>query len=82
MVMFGDEIGEELWATMNTYFWALFEEYRELYAPTPSDKVASETQETPAVSSGLMSSIIAQWMSNRGATNATMKSELVAPFRR
>ncbi|CAD6337042.1 unnamed protein product [Miscanthus lutarioriparius] len=38
MVMFDDEIGQKLWATVNTYFRALFEEYRELYAPSPSDK--------------------------------------------
>jgi hypothetical protein len=47
MVMFGDEIGEKLWAKVNTYFRALFEEYRELYVPSPSDRVPVETQETP-----------------------------------
>ncbi|CAD6219782.1 unnamed protein product [Miscanthus lutarioriparius] len=76
MVMFGDEIGQKLWATVNTYFRALFEEYRELYAPSPSDKVPAETQETPEFCSGLMSSIIAQQMSNKGSANTTVKSEL------
>ena len=76
MVMFGDEIGQKLWATVNTYFSALFEEYRELYAPSPCDKVPAETQETPEFCSGLMSSIIAQQMSNKGSANTTMKSEL------
>jgi hypothetical protein len=76
MVMFGDDIGPKLWETVNKCFRALFEEYRELYAPTPSDKVPSETQEAPAVSSGLMSSIIAQQMSNTGGSTATVKSEL------
>jgi hypothetical protein len=76
MVMFGDEIGEKLWATVNTYFRALFEEYTELYAPSPSDKLPAETQETPEFCSGLMSSIIAQQMSNKGSANATVKSEL------
>ena len=74
--MFGDEIGQKLWATVNTYFRALFEEYRELYAPSPSDKVPAETQETPEFCSGLMSSIIAQQMSNKGSANTTVKSEL------
>jgi len=76
MVMFGDDIGEKLWATVNTYFRALFEEYKELY--TPSDKAPSESQEpeTPAVSTGLMSSIIAMQISNRGGSSATVKSEL------
>ena len=72
MVMFGDEIGQKLWATVNTYFCALFEEYRELYAPSPSDKEPAETQETPEFYSGLMSSIIAQQMSNRGSANTTV----------
>jgi len=78
MVMFGDEIGQKLWATVNTYFRALFEEYRELYSPSPSDKVPAETetQETLEFCSGLMSSIIAQQMSNKGSANTTMKSEL------
>jgi hypothetical protein len=33
MVMSDDKKGEKLWAMMNTYFHAIFEEYREIYAP-------------------------------------------------
>jgi hypothetical protein len=76
LVMFGDEIGEKLWGTVTTAFHAMFVEYRELYAPALSDKVPSETQEIPAVSFGLMSSIIAQQMSNNGGGSGTVKSEL------
>lgn len=32
--MFGNEVGEKLWETMNTYFPALFEKYRNMYALT------------------------------------------------
>lgn len=32
--MFGHEIGEELWEKVNKSFHALFEEYRNLYAPS------------------------------------------------
>jgi hypothetical protein len=40
--MFGAEIGEKLWATVNSSFRSLFEEYKNMYAPsekahTPND---------------------------------------------
>jgi hypothetical protein len=45
MVMLGDEICEKLWAIVNTYFHALFLEYRELYAPSDKGLTLSEAQE-------------------------------------
>ncbi|XP_066320606.1 zinc finger BED domain-containing protein DAYSLEEPER-like [Miscanthus floridulus] len=53
MIMFGDEIGQKLWATVNTYFRALFEEYRELYAPSPSDKMSNRGSANTTVKSEL-----------------------------
>lgn len=77
MIMFGDEIGEKLWETVNTSFRALIEEYKNMYATSDNaPQQPTETQEPPPKSKWLMQSIIAQKMSIRGVANATTKSEL------
>jgi hypothetical protein len=60
VVMFGDEKGDKLWATVNTYFRAIFEDYREMYAPSDKAPQPTDTSKTLARSKRLMRSIIAQ----------------------
>jgi hypothetical protein len=44
--MFGDTIGDKLWETVNTYFCALFEEYKEMYAPKDKTPQPTESEST------------------------------------
>ncbi|CAD6259402.1 unnamed protein product [Miscanthus lutarioriparius] len=77
MILFGDEIGEKLWETVNTSFHALFEEYRNMYAPSDNaPQQPTETQEPPPESRRSFKSIIAEKLRKRGGANATTKSEL------
>ena len=45
-VMFGDTIGDKLWETVNTYFRALFEEYKEMYARKDKTSQPTESEST------------------------------------
>jgi hypothetical protein len=77
MILFGDEIGEKLWETVNTSFRALFEEYRNMYVPSDNaPQQPTETQEPPPESKRSFKSIIAEKLRKRGCANATTKSEL------
>ena len=46
MVMFGDEIGDKLWETVNSSFRSLFEEYRNMYAPSEKVQPPTDSQES------------------------------------
>ena len=73
-VMFGDTIGEKLWDTVNTYFRALFEEYKEMYAP--KDKAPQPTESESAKTSTRVSrwmSVISEQINSEGGT---VKSEV------
>ena len=73
-VMFGDTIGEKLWDTVNTYFRALFEEYKEMYAP--KDKAPQPTESESAKTSTRVSrwmSVITEQINSEGGT---VKSEV------
>ena len=76
MVMFGDEIGDKLWETVNSSFRSLFEEYRNMYAPSEKVQPPTDSQEPASKSKSLMRSIIDRQMSNNGGGNVTVKSEL------
>lgn len=78
--MFGYEMGEELWETVNRSFQALFEEYRTLYAPSDKSQQPSDSEKAPETSKRLMRSIIAQKMRLDGGGNGTTKSELEKYF--
>ena len=73
-VMFGDTIGEKLWNTVNTYFRALFEEYKEIYAP--KDKAPQTTESESAETNTRVSrwmSVITEQINSEGGT---VKSEV------
>ncbi|BAF04054.2 Os01g0170400 [Oryza sativa Japonica Group] len=77
-VMFGDTVGEKVWETVNTYFRALFEEYKEMY--TPKDKAPQPTEsESTAETSKRVScrwmSVITQQLNSEGGSG-TIKSEV------
>ena len=76
MVMFGDEVGDKLWETVNSSFRSLFEEYRNMYAPSEKVQPPTDSQEPASKSKSLMRSIIDRQMSNNGGGNVTVKSEL------
>jgi hypothetical protein len=76
MVMFGDDIGDKLWETVNTSFRFLFDEYKEMYAPHEKTPQPIDSKEQPSHSKRLMRSIVAQHMNNNGGGNITVKSEL------
>ncbi|CAN6253526.1 unnamed protein product [Urochloa humidicola] len=82
LVMFGPEIGEKLWATVNTSFRSLFEEYKNMYAPSEKVQAPTDSQETVSKSKGksLMRSIIDQQMSSNGGGNVAVKSEIEKYF--
>lgn len=79
MFMFGAEIGEKLWGTVNTSFRSLFEEYKNMYAPTEKVQPPNDSQESQSKGKGLMRSLINQQMSN-GGENVTVKSEIEKYF--
>lgn len=59
-----------------TSFSLLFDEYKEIYAP--SEKVAQpiDSQDQPSNDKRLMRTIINHWLHNNGGANATIKSKL------
>ncbi|CAN6374533.1 unnamed protein product [Urochloa humidicola] len=78
--MFGREIGEELWEVVNKEFHALFEEYRNLYAPSDKSQQTTDSEKATDKSKRLMRSVIAQKMRLDGGGNGTTKSELEKYF--
>lgn len=73
-VMFGDTIGDKVWETANTYFRALFEEYKEMYGPkdkAPQPTESESTTETNKKMSRWM--VMAQQINSEGGT---VKSEV------
>lgn len=76
MVMFGDEIGEQLWTTVVNSFHSLFHEYKEIYTPNEPVAAPNDIQGSLSTSKRLMRSIVAQQMSNNGASRSIAKSEL------
>ncbi|XP_072147896.1 zinc finger BED domain-containing protein RICESLEEPER 2-like [Setaria viridis] len=78
--MFGHEIGQELWAVVNKSFHALFEEYKNLYAPSGKSQHTTDSEQAPEKSKRLMRSVIAQKMRLDGGGNGTTKSELEKYF--
>ena len=69
--MFGDTIGEKLWDTVNTYFHALFEEYKEMYAPKDKAPQPTESESTTETSKR-----VSRWMSVITQQGGTIKSEV------
>lgn len=75
-VMFGTEISEKLWTTVNTSFSLLFDEYKEMYAPSEKVVQPIDSQDQPSKSKRLMREIIDQQMSTSVGGSAAVKSEL------
>jgi hypothetical protein len=46
--MFGDTVGEKVWEIVNTYFHALFDEYKEMYGPNDKAPQPAESESTTA----------------------------------
>lgn len=77
-VMFGDTVGEKVWETVNTYFRALFEEYKEMYTPkdkAPQPTKSESTAETNKRVSCRWMSVITQQLNSEGGSG-TIKSEV------
>ena len=71
MVMFGEDVGEKLWTTVNTSFRFLFDEYKDMYAPAEKTPQPNDSKEQPSHSKRLMRPIVAQQMNNNGSGNIT-----------
>jgi hypothetical protein len=80
MVMFGPKIGEKLWATVNSSFRELFEEYKNIYAPSEKALAPNDSQELVSKGRDLMRSIIDQQMNENGGGSVTAKSEIEKYF--
>lgn len=77
-IMFGDEVGEKLWATLDNSFRSFFQEYREIYAPSDKTETpqSSGSQQQTSKTKVLMRHIVAQQMSNIWDFNVSAKFEL------
>jgi hypothetical protein len=74
-VMFGDTVGEKVWETVNTYFHALFDEYKEMYGPNDKAPQPAESESTTSNSKRVSRwmTVITQQINNEGGS---VKSEL------
>jgi len=73
-VIFGDTIGEKVWETVNTYFHAFFEEYKEMYGPKDKAPQPTESESTTETSKKISRwMVMAQQINSEGGT---VKSEV------
>jgi len=74
--IFGEERGQLVWAAINTCVTVLFEEYRNMYAPSEETTPVVDDDKSKRVAGGMLKNKIAKKMKLNNCSTSTNKSEL------
>lgn len=74
--IFGEERGQLVWAAINTCIRELFEEYRNIYAPSEVGTDAVDSNQSKGGPGGKLKEVIAKRMKMTHGSGSTSKSEL------
>jgi hypothetical protein len=74
--IFVEERGQLVWAAINTCVTVLFEEYRNMYAPSEETTPVVDDDKSKRVAGGMLKNKIAKKMKLNNCSTSTNKSEL------
>jgi hypothetical protein len=74
--IFGEDRGQLVWAAINSCVRELFEEYKNIYAPTEVTTEVTDPSEAKGGRGGKLREVIAKRMKMTNYSSSTMKSEL------